>query len=130
MAAIRGFLMTTFPAADAVNTAPAGIIIPQIVDGGVFVTGLILLGAGRAEVSDVYGRPRTGGVCRGVRFTERKSRLGHRQQGQSCIGDRMRSPRRVKELPAVLRVQAVQHLACLLRVLERQTPQPEERDGA
>ncbi len=72
------------------------------------------------------GRP---DVITCVRFTGRKSGLGRYQQGRSCVGDRVRSRRREEELSAVLRMQAVQRLACLLLVLDRQAPEPEERDG-
>jgi hypothetical protein len=43
------FLMTTFPIADADRTAPSPVIVPQIADGGGFVTEFILLNAGGAS---------------------------------------------------------------------------------
>ncbi len=43
------FLLTTFPIADATRSAPAPIVFPQIVDGGGYVTQLILLSPGGAS---------------------------------------------------------------------------------
>jgi hypothetical protein len=43
------FLMTTFPVADANQTAPSPIVFPQIADGGGYVTQFILLSAGGAS---------------------------------------------------------------------------------
>ncbi len=45
----NGFLMTTFPIADANRNAPSPIVFPQIADGGGFVTEFILLNAGGAS---------------------------------------------------------------------------------
>jgi sugar lactone lactonase YvrE len=42
------FLMTTFPIADANQTAPSPIVIPHVADGGGYVTEFILISAGAA----------------------------------------------------------------------------------
>jgi hypothetical protein len=42
------FLMTTFPIADANQTAPSPVVFPHVADGGGYVTEFMLIGAGAA----------------------------------------------------------------------------------
>jgi hypothetical protein len=42
------FLMTTFPIADAIRTAPSPIVIPHVADGGGYITEFMLISAGAA----------------------------------------------------------------------------------
>jgi len=43
------FLLTTFPIADMIQSAPSPMVFPQIADGGGYVTQFILIGAGGAS---------------------------------------------------------------------------------
>jgi hypothetical protein len=76
------FLMTTFPIADANQTAPSPVMFPQIADGGGFVTEFILLNAGGTSKTtlsffDNEGRQlavgkQVGPVCQTGRLTDRE----------------------------------------------------------
>lgn len=48
------FLLTTFPIADALQSAPFPIIFPQIADGGGYVSQFIVLSAGGASITIIY----------------------------------------------------------------------------
>jgi hypothetical protein len=42
------FLMTTFPIADANQTAPSPVVFPHVADGGGYITEFMLISAGGA----------------------------------------------------------------------------------